>query len=102
MSDVMTEAEIIAEAEKIGHTFEKIGQPGKLLAALEVFYMNGSTDEFGGDVEAPTGHFYRVDRWIVITDSQGFHQIVTANNEDDAKREFVKLQNDFDVWDESA
>jgi hypothetical protein len=97
-----TEADIIAEAQEIGPFEEKIGQPGTLLAALEHFYGNDSTDEQSGDVEAPTGHFYRVDRWIVQTDSAGFNSIYTYDTEDEAKLEFVKMENDFDVWNQSA
>ena len=47
-----------------------------VLDACEAFYMNGLTDEQVGDVET-TGHFYRVDRFVVETDSLGFHKCHT-------------------------
>jgi hypothetical protein len=73
-----TEEQVIAEAqENFGELEEGIANPGLLLAALETFYMNGTPDEQGGDVESPTGHYYLVDRWIVITDSQGFKSVET-------------------------
>jgi hypothetical protein len=82
-----SEQELIAEAHE-----------SSLLAALESFYMDGVADDVDGDVESPLGHFYRVDRWIVVTDSQGFHDVRTYANVDEAKSEFAKLQQEFDRW----
>lgn len=73
-----TEAELIAEAiEAFGELGEDyIGQKiGELGLALEAFYMNGSADQEGGNADWGLGHRYRVDRWVMWTDSQGFHSI---------------------------
>lgn len=42
-----------------------------LIGALEAFYGAGACDEQAGDVET-VGHFARVDRFILRTDSAGF------------------------------
>lgn len=61
-----------------------------VLDACEAFYMNGMDDEQVGDVDT-TGHFYRVDRFIVATDSQGFHTCHTFETVAEAEAEMVKL-----------
>lgn len=73
-----TEAELIDEAiEAFGDLgADRIGQKiGELGLALEAFFMNGFHDEEGGTIEWGLGHRYRVDRWVMWTDSQGFHSI---------------------------
>lgn len=90
-----TETEITDEAEQ---HFGPIN-PGGLLNVLEAFYMNGTPDEQSGNVEAPTGHFYRVDRWIVVTNSQGFKDVYSHDSADEAEAEFVKLLDAYLEWD---
>lgn len=65
-----------------------------LLAACEAFYANGFADEFGGDADT-YGHYYRVNRWIVWTDSQGFHKVETYDNESDARFAFANYDSEY-------
>jgi hypothetical protein len=80
----LSEDELIAQAKEsfTGRT------EYDLLQACEEFYMNGSADEFDGDADT-FGHFYRVHRWIVWTDSQGFHEVETHDTEAEAKEAYV-------------
>jgi hypothetical protein len=74
----MTEQELIDQAiEAFGplgedHIGQKIGELG---LALEAFYMNSFSDQEGGNADYGLGHRYRVDRWVMWTNSQGFHSI---------------------------
>jgi len=71
-----------------------------LMDALEDTYMNGFANEVSGDVEAPTGHFYRVERWIVTTDSQGFRDLWPFDSPAEARKEFQLLDEAYSKWDE--
>jgi hypothetical protein len=68
------------------------------LEACETFYLHGTADDVSGDVEAPTGHFYRVARWIVRTDSQGFKDLEELETEDEARAAFETLETEYDAW----
>jgi hypothetical protein len=87
-----TRAQIIESAKKFNIKVES------LIQALEDFYCNGFADEVSGDVDCDTGHFYRVDRWIVTTDSQGFHDIWSFNDIPEARREFQRLEKEYAEW----
>ena len=71
--------------EKVANTLE----------ACEVFYMNGLADEICGDVDGG-GHYYRVDRWIVRTDSQGFHYLDPYPTVQMAERAFSIIARECD------
>lgn len=91
----LSEDEIIAQAtENFGPLTEGIANPGMLLAACEAFMLNGCADESSGDADT-FGHFYRVHRWIVWTDSQGFHDVETYDNEDEAHEAFEKYESEW-------
>lgn len=62
-----------------------------VLAACESFYGHGFADEITGDVDGP-GHFYRVARWIVTTDSQGFHYLAEFEDEATARSTFQEIE----------
>lgn len=62
------------------------------LEALESIYMDGFADAVDGDVDSEIGHFYRVGRCIVCTDSQGFHCLHVLNTEALAHDCFDALQ----------
>ncbi len=70
LRNAMSEADLIEQARQdLGETIE----PGDLLGACESFYGHGFADDQAGEAEyGPHGHFYRVHRWIVFTDSAGF------------------------------
>ncbi len=95
-----TEQEIIAHAiDTFGSDAEYPGTgQGRLLWALEAFYFNGVTDEWSGDVDAPTGHFYRVNRWIVTTDERGFHNVISHATKIEAKYGFDVLVHEYSSW----
>jgi hypothetical protein len=66
---------------------------------LEDIYMDGMADEVSGNVEAPTGHFYRVGAQIVTTDSQGFVSVENFDSEGQAVAEFSIRDDEFSAWD---
>ncbi len=70
-----------------------------VLDACELYYMNGCFDELSGDSEAPTGHFYRIHRFIVTTFSDGSRYLNTLDNEDEATKEFKELEGIYSEWD---
>lgn len=72
----------------------------RTLEELDEIYGNGGTDQMSGDVEAPTGHFYRVETQIVVTDTQGFRSVFNFRNEDEAKAAFAKLNKEYLNWDD--
>lgn len=81
----LSENEIIEQARAdLGET---IG-PRSLLQALEAFYFHGFSDEQCGDVDYLDGHCYRVHRWLVWTDSRGFHDVDTFDTEAEASTAF--------------
>ena len=93
--NALSEAEIIAQANKHYQLRWKTHlDADDLLLALESFYMNGGADETSGDVET-FGHFYRVHRWIVWTDSQGFHDVDTYDTEAEAIACFAKYDVEY-------
>lgn len=91
----MTSEELIQHARE---SFKGEGPFDTELQALEAFYMNGFHDEADGDAEASTGHFYRVDRWIVITDSQGFHTLLSFDKPSQAQEDFDRRSDEFTEW----
>lgn len=95
--NTLSEDEIIAQAiEAFGSdsVVEGIANPGMLLASLEAFSLNGSADEENGEADT-FGHFYRVHRWIVWTDSQGFKDVETYDNEDEAHEAFAAYESEY-------
>jgi len=85
-----SEEQIILEAKRNCDGFYPIDN---LLEALECFYLSGFQDEVCGTVES-LGHYYRVSRWIVQTDSQGFHNVMTFATDKEAAIAFGKIQFD--------
>lgn len=70
-----------------------------ILDALEAVYGYGFADELSGNVDSPVGHFYRVDRWIVVTDDRGFHSVWNYGSVGEAQHEFHILEEEFSKWD---
>lgn len=65
---------------------------------LRNIWMFGSADEVGGDVEAPTGHYYRVDHSVVVTDSQGFHTTYEFATNESASAWVAQLDSEYNDW----
>lgn len=76
--------------------------PEGTLEWAEELYGHGMADEVSGDVEAPTGHFYRVDRWIVTTDSRGFREIDAFPTEGYAHNVFESLDAEYAEWEDES
>lgn len=70
-----------------------------VIRACNEIYMHGFADEQSGDMEAPTGHFYRVARWVVETDSAGFDFLTEFDTEIKAQDFFHALDLEFSAWD---
>lgn len=97
MTGYVSEGDIISDAIRLneGELQERIGQPGILLAALEVIHGHGGDDESFGDMNEG-GHYFRVDRWIVATDSQGFMDVTEYTSNLAAELEMQKIAHDQD------
>lgn len=87
----------MSEYELIEHARNIQACNPTLLDALEVFYMNGFTDEQGGSVDE-NYHYYRVHRWIVTTDSQGFKEVETYDSEREAIDAFLAHERENREW----
>lgn len=87
--NILSKDDIIAQARS--HLNEDVSD---VLEACEAFYGHGFSDDSDGDVET-FGHFYRVHRWIVWTDSQGFHDLETYDTEEDAVKSFGNYSRDY-------
>lgn len=85
------------EQDRLQDVFVDEAKP-TLVEACEAFYMNGCADAVGGNVDSPQGHFYRVHRWIVITDEQGFKDIETWDNETEAIVAFEHRADEYTQW----
>jgi hypothetical protein len=89
--NALSEDEIIEQAYALG--LQDL-HPENVLEACELFYGCGAEDEADGDADT-FGYFYRVHRWIVWTDSQGFHDIETFDTEAQAEKQFGKYFEDY-------
>lgn len=96
----MTEQELIAQARLDWLNDDTILPIKDLKDALEANYYNGNYDDIGGDVEAPTGHYYRIERWIVVTDSQGSRTVHTFDTIEEAEEKVEELENEYCTWDD--
>lgn len=98
---MLEEDEPTTEAQLVAQTIEAFGEwigIHSALDACETCWANGASDEHDGDAESPQGHFYRVDRWIVTTNSQGFKSIEEYANCTDAHDAFDATQHDYSEW----
>ena len=93
MSRILKDQEIIRQANYFRDEFD-LEPVTNVLGACEEFYMNGMDDDHDGDVET-FGHFYRVHRWIVHTDNQGFKELDTYDDEYEATKAFEKLSEEY-------
>jgi hypothetical protein len=91
--NAMSETEIVEQANR-----DLDAHAESLLDALDAFYLSGFADETSGDAESNVGHFHRVHRWIVRTDSQGFKDVETFDSEQEATRRFAELDEYYSEW----
>jgi hypothetical protein len=66
--------------------------------AVLAFHGHGGADATTGEVEAPTGHVIRVDRWIVVTDSEGFSELEEYESADQALVAFADYDDEYSEW----
>src|SRR4051812_5104004 len=94
---MMTEEEFIRQAK-----LDWEDQPHIVILtiedALEGCYMNGDYDDIGGEAEAPTGHYYRIEHWIVVTDDQGNKAVTAYPNVEEAEKALELLDRDYSLW----
>ena len=97
--NTLSEEDIIAQARSAfgDEVFGNSPHRSDLLDALESFYMNGTSDESGGSVDE-NYHFYRVHRWIVTTDSQGFSEVETYDTEQEGMDAFQNHERENAQW----
>lgn len=75
------------------------GEYDTLLDALEAVYMDGFADETTGDVDW-IGHFYRVERWVVVTDNYGFNSVRTFDSVKDAQSYMEEMGSEYGEWED--
>lgn len=63
------------------------GEDG-VLASLETIWGHGMQDEQCGSITEGAAHVYRVDRWIVVTNVNGDHDVETYDTPEIASRAF--------------
>lgn len=68
------------------------------LDRLETVYLDGCADDVIGDVDA-LGHYYRVGRYIVQTDSQGFHEVFTFDTLEAARHKWQEIEAAYTLYD---
>lgn len=90
----MTAEELIALAR------ENLGDPtiDTVEEAVLAFHGHGVADGVTGNVEAPTGHVIRVDRWIVLTNVQGFHTLEDYESPEIATARFANYEDAYADW----
>jgi hypothetical protein len=91
--NILSEGEIVEQANA-----DLDAHAESLLDALDAFYLSGFADETSGDVESNVGHFHRVHRWIVRTDSHGFKEVETFDSEAEASARFSELDGFYAEW----
>jgi hypothetical protein len=91
----LTEQEIINQANEF---FPQPPAMKTVLEACECFYLHGSADEITGDVDSHIGHVYRVARWLVTTDAQGFHSLEGFETEAEAIKQFQARDSEYGNW----
>jgi hypothetical protein len=92
---LMSDETLIAEVhERIDTDVETV------LDALNAIWGSGFADEESGNVEAPCGHFFRVEHWIVTTDSQGFHNVETFCSIQASMVAFSERDHEYAEWDD--
>ena len=102
--DVVKVEELFKAAQDIDRFWRmnhsRIGQHvSQELAACECIHAAGGQDAQSGDVDSPTGYFYRVDRWIVVVDTLGFLYLHEYQTEDEASKAFGVLDDKYSEWD---
>lgn len=90
-NDPWTDEELIANARKL----DPEANVKTVLDACEAYWGHGLADDACGEVEF-RGHAYRVDRWIVETNDQGFHRTRTYPNEQRAHAAFERIRDELD------
>jgi hypothetical protein len=90
----VTEKEFIEQAQN-DWPDEKITSA---LDACEAYYMNGIYDDVSGDSEAPTGHFYLEEHYIVVTDTNGNRELFKYGSVELAERAFNAFDQEYSEW----
>lgn len=95
----MTTDELRAQARELDPQesayYERMGEDG-VLASLETIWGHGLADEVCGSTTEGAGHVYRVDRWVVITNTQGDHDVETYDSAEQAERAFAEWREEVD------
>ena len=100
----MTPDEFIAKCHEVAHEINGTDRLAELLIAdellpwLEDVQLNGFADEQTGDVDAPDGHIYRVDRWTVRTDTRGFRLAEDHGSAEKARAIFSAYEGAYADW----
>jgi hypothetical protein len=70
--------------------------------AVLALHGHGVADDVTGDVEAPTGHVILADRWIVLTNSQGFTTLEDFDSAETARERFAAYEDAYADWQEEG
>lgn len=66
--------------------------------AITALWGHGSCDAGSGDMQAPSGHFIRQDRWIVLTNVQGVETLEEYDTVEDAERAYAAYEDAYADW----
>lgn len=106
--DELTRNDIIAEARKAGMRDDYLMYDGpgrcelnadrQLAETLAFMLDSGAEDASSGDVESPTGHFARIERWLVVTDHVGFIHVTEFDTRAGAICRFDEREREYAEW----
>lgn len=96
----MSKDNSMSEADLIAHACRDLGEKEEDVStieeAMEAWWGHGFSDEQTGSVtEPPFEHVFRVHRWLMWTDEQGFKTVDEYDNEDEAHQAFEKAETDL-------
>lgn len=101
--------DIIAEARIAGLSDDELTYTGpgrteghedrQLAVALAWMVDGGYVDEQSGNVDAPGGHFARIDRWLVVTDHVGFIHVTEFLDPAGAVLRYSERETEYAEWD---
>lgn len=68
--------------------------------AITSLWGSGTCDAGSGDMQAPTGHFIRQDRWLVITNEQGSETLEEYDTVEQALAAYDELESAYADWED--
>lgn len=100
-AEIRARTVLSSEATIIAETREALGESvDSLLGALNALWGHGFATESSGNEASPTGHFFRVEHWIVTTDYRGFQSVQAFPSIEAAIVAYERMDEEYCAWDE--